>query len=177
MRKTLSAATLLAVLSAPTFAATMGNFNYDYFDARVGFDPLTYGGEASMSIHPNAHALGRIDSKFEGDYDAAAGIGFHAPINDWADLTGDALFHLVDAGDDDSEHRGVELTFGVRQWLGPQLEVHGEGGYQSIDDNEEWIGAAGARFYPTELFSIGMEYRLNQFYDDQLMATARFVMP
>ena len=32
-----------------------------------------------------------IDSEFEGDYDAAAGFGFHAPINNWADFTGEML--------------------------------------------------------------------------------------
>ena len=68
----------------------------------------------------------------------------------------------------------MEINVGVRQWLGPQLEVGGKGGYLSIDDNEEWIASAYARFHATELFSLGGEARFNEFYGDSMMFTARF---
>ena len=73
-----------------------------------------------------------------------------------------------------STDTGMELNLGVRQWLGPQLEVGGKLGYVSISDNEDWLGAAYARFHATELFSLGAEARFNEVYGDQIMFTTRF---
>ncbi|TOL07277.1 hypothetical protein CGI09_04880, partial [Vibrio parahaemolyticus] len=69
---------------------------------------------------------------------------------------------------------GMELNLGVRQWLGPQLEVGGKVGYVSIDNDDDWTGSAYARFHSTELFSLGAEARINDFYGDQIMFTTRF---
>lgn len=180
MRKTILAAALV-LASGQSFAqndpnspAVMSNFSYDYLEARIGASPVTFGAAMSKSIHPNAHIIGRIDSEFEGDYDAAAGFGFHAPINNWADFTGEMLMRLNDDGAARGTETGMELNLGIRQWLGPQLEVGGKGGYVSIDDNDDWIGSAYVRFHSTELFSIGGEARINDFYGDQLMFTTRF---
>jgi len=186
MRKTILAAALV-LASGQSFAqnepgspAVMSNFNYDYLEARIGASPVTFGAAMSKSIHPNAHVLGRIDSEFEGDYDAAAGFGFHAPINNWADFTGEMLVRLVDTGNesrfglDRGTETGMELNLGIRQWLGPQLEVGGKGSYISIDNNKKWAGSAYVRFHSTELFSLGAEARINDFYGDQLMFTTRF---
>ncbi len=67
---------------------------------------------------------------------------------------------------------GMEINVGVRQWLGPQLEVGGKGGYVSIDDSD-----GGQVLFTlvssTELFSLGAEARIND-SGDQLMFTARF---
>lgn len=101
MRKTLLAIGLMAV-SASSFAAdkdevtSMSNFNYDYAEARIGASPMTFGGGFSKSVHPNAHMVATIDSRFKGDFNLAAGFGFHAPVNNWADLTGEMLFRAVD---------------------------------------------------------------------------------
>ena len=151
----------------------MSNFSYDYMEARIGFDPVTFGGAFSKSIHPNAHAVVRIDSEFESDYNMGAGFGFHAPINNWADLTGEMLLRGVDKEGMDNE-LGMEINMGVRQWLGPQLEVGGKVGYVDIDDNDDIIGSVFARFHSTELFSLGLEAKINDFYDDQIMFTTRF---
>ena len=135
MRKTILTTALL-IASSPSFAevdpdspAVMSNFSYDYLEARIGASPVTFGAEMSRSIHPNAHAILRADSEFEGDYDTAAGFGFHAPINNWADFTGEMLLRLVDTGNE-ARHSykrgsstGMELNIGIRQWIGPQLEV------------------------------------------------------
>ena len=186
MRKTILAAALLLASGQslaqtdPNSPSVMSNFSYDYLEARIGASPVTFGAAASKSIHPNAHVIGRVDSEFEGDYDAAAGFGFHAPINNWADFTGEMLLRLVDTGDQARNgysrgtNTGMELNLGIRQWLGPQLEVGGKGGYVSIDDDDKWIGSAYARFHSTELFSLGAEARINDFYGDQLMFTTRF---
>ncbi|MCL9782747.1 hypothetical protein M9194_15030 [Vibrio sp. S4M6] len=185
MRKTIIAAALV-LASSSAFAvddpygsaATMSNFSYDYVDARIGVSPVTYGAAFSRSIHPNAHVIARVDSEFDGDYDAAGGLGFHAPINNWADLTGAMLFRMTDSGNTSNSLKGtdtgMELNLGVRQWLGPQLEVGGKAGYTSIDEKDDWIGSIYGRFHSTELFSIGVEARFNDFYGDQLMFTTRF---
>lgn len=180
MRNTILAAALL-LASGHSFAETdpnrpevMSNFSYDYVEARIGASPMTFGAAISKSVHSNAHVIGRFDSEFEGDFDSAAGFGFHAPINNWADLTGEMLFRIVDDGDSDTDS-GMELNLGVRQWLGPQLEVGGKAGYVSIDDDDSWTGSAYARFHSTELFSLGFEARINEpYYDDQFMFSARF---
>ena len=86
MRKTLLAAALLVASSHALAAndrnapATMSNFSYDYFEARIGASPVTFGAGFSKSIHPNAHVIARIDSEFESDFDSAAGFGFHSQI-------------------------------------------------------------------------------------------------
>ncbi|BBM64494.1 hypothetical protein VYA_15480 [Vibrio alfacsensis] len=180
MRKTLLAAALLMAsnhaLAADDYnsPATMSNFSYDYFEARIGASPVTFGAGFSKSIHPNAHIIARIDSEFDGDFDSAAGFGFHSPVNNWADLTGAMLMRVVQPSSSSSADVGMELNLGVRQWLGPQLEVGGKVGYVSIDNDDDWMGSAYARFHSTELFSLGAEARINDFYGDQLMFTTRF---
>ena len=179
MRKTIIAAALVLVsgqslaMSDPNSPTIMSNFSYDYVEARIGASPGTFGAGMSKSIHPNAHAVARFDSEFSGDFDTAAGVGFHAPINNWADLTGEILFRMIDS-DSISTETGMELNLGIRQWLGPQLEVGGKGGFVSIDDNEDWIASGYVRFHATELFSLGAEARMNEFYGDQLMFSTRF---
>ncbi|HDY8110551.1 TPA: hypothetical protein RQL07_001111 [Vibrio vulnificus] len=180
MRKTILAAALLIASSQvmakedPNSPATMSNFSYDYIEARIGASPMTFGAAYSKSVHPNAHIIARIDSEFESDFDAAAGFGFHSPINNWADLTGAMLMRVVEPAKASSADIGMELNLGIRQWLGPQLEVGGKVGYVSIDNDDDWIGSVYARFHSTELFSLSVEARINDFYDDQLMFTTRF---
>lgn len=164
--------------SSTTNAATMSNFNYDYVDARIGISPLTFGVGVSKSIHPNAHAILALDTEFESDYDLSGGLGFHAPMTNWADLTGEMLFKLVD--DDSGKYDndpGVEINMGARQWLGPQFEIAGKVGYYKINndrDTDDLYGVISGRFHATELFSIGIEGKLNYIYGDQLMITTRF---
>ncbi|HCE1919310.1 TPA: hypothetical protein NJ532_005098, partial [Vibrio parahaemolyticus] len=42
------------------------------------------------------------------------------------------------------------------------------------DNDDDWTGSAYARFHSTELFSLGAEARINDFYGDQIMFTTRF---
>ena len=177
MRKTIIATALLIASghslaqTDPSSPAVMSNFSYDYFEARIGISPVTFGGAISKTIHPNAHAIARVDSEFESDYDVAAGFGFHAPVNNWADFTGEMLFRIQDQGNTET---GIEVNLGVRQWLGPQLEVGGKVGYVSIDKEEDMVGSVHARFHSTELFSVGAEFRINDTYGEQGLLTARF---
>ncbi|WP_086984421.1 hypothetical protein [Vibrio aphrogenes] len=166
-----------AFAASDTSSTSMSNFNYDYVDARIGFSPLTFGAGVSKSIHPNAHAILSLDSEFDDDYDLSAGLGFHAPVNNWADITGSMLFKLVDDQHKFDNDTGMEVNLGVRQWLGPQFEIGGQVGYYKINnqvDTDEVYGAISGRFHATELFSIGLEGKLNYIYGDQLMVTTRF---
>lgn len=100
MRKTLLVTALLLASGHSLAAngntpATMSNFSYDYFEARIGASPVTFGAGVSKSIHPNAHVVARINSEFESDFDSAMGFGFHSPLNNWADLTGEMLMRVV----------------------------------------------------------------------------------
>lgn len=178
MRKTFLAAFI--VLASQQAVAnqdqhvTMSNFNYDYVEARIGASPLTFGAAFSKSIHPNAHFVTSIDSKFEGDFDITGGFGFHAPVNNWADITGEMLAHITDNGNHHKTDTGMEVNLGIRQWLGPQFEVGGEAGYLSVGNLDQWMGGVFGRFHSTELFSLGIEARFNHIYNDQFMFTARF---
>ncbi len=159
------------------FAGTMSNFKYDYFEARIGVSPLTYGVGVSQSIHPNAHIRAEIDTKFESDFDSTIALGFHAPLNDWADIYGEVGFKSVEKRgfyNGDVKY-GVEFNAGVRQWLGPQIEVSGEIGHLTIKDTDEFFGSISGRFHATELFSLGLQARFNEFYGDQFMFSARFI--
>lgn len=182
MRKSLILTGLL-LASGSTFAASdtssanMSNFNYDYIDARIGFSPMTFGAGISKSIHPNAHAILSLDSEFDSDYDLSAGLGFHAPVNNWADITGEMLFKLVDDRHKFDDDPGMEVNLGVRQWLGPQFEIGGKVGYYTINnerDTDSMFGVLSGRFHATELFSVGLEGKINYVYGDQIMVTARF---
>ncbi|OAN13678.1 hypothetical protein A3K86_13970 [Photobacterium jeanii] len=181
MRKTLIATGLVLATMASAHAETpatntMSNFSYDYAEARIGISPLTYGGGFSRSIHPNAHITGSIDTRFKSDWDANFGIGFHAPVNNWADITGEikALSVKNDRYNSSGGKFGVEVNLGVRQWLGPQLEVGGKIGHTTIDRDDKVIGSIMGRFHATELFSIGVEGKFNGLYGDQAIITTRF---
>lgn len=180
MRKILIASGLvLASVTAAQASAqpTMSNFSYDYAEARIGVSPLTYGAGFSTSIHPNAHVTGTIDTEFESDWDSSFGVGFHAPVNNWADITGELKARYAknkSSLKSSSGQFGVEVNLGVRQWLGPQLEVGGQIGHLNIDDYEKTIGNVYARFHATELFSIGVTGRFNEIYGDQMLVTTRF---
>ncbi|EOD77573.1 hypothetical protein RN22_15440 [Grimontia sp. AD028] len=183
MRKTKIAGILLAAATSAGFSAasaandtTMSNFSYDYFEARVGISPVTYGVGFSTSIHPNAHIRAEVDTEFESDFDTTAAIGFHAPVNNWADVYGElGLRTMKQRGkyNHDTEF-GVEVNLGLRQWLTPQLEVGAEIGHLSISDDDDIFGSVNARFHATELFSIGSQLRFNEAYGDQFMFTTRF---
>lgn len=183
MRKTKIAGIVLAAATSVVFSAasaandsTMSNFSYDYFEARVGISPVTYGVGFSTSIHPNAHIRAEVDTEFESDFDTTAAIGFHAPVNNWADIYGELGLRTMKQNgrfNNDTE-LGVEVNLGLRQWLSPQLEVGGEIGHVSIADDDDIFGSINARFHATELFSIGTQLRFNDAYGDQFMFTTRF---
>ncbi|WP_413110332.1 hypothetical protein [Thaumasiovibrio sp. DFM-14] len=180
MRKTLLATgLLLATSSVATLAhaqTAMSNFSYDYMEARIGISPVTYGAAISKSIHPNAHFIANIDSEFDRDLDLGVGVGFHAPVNNWADVHGELKARMhKDRSTSSSGDWGMEINLGVRQWLGPQLEVGGQIGHATIGGEDDTFGMVHSRFHATELFSLGVEGRFNYAYGDQILITTRFL--
>lgn len=180
MRQSLLALSLLLATPA-VFAqsqSNMSNFSYDYLEARVGFSPFTFGGAVSKSIHPNAHAIFELDSEFEDDYSFGAGLGFHAPINNYADVMGELVVRFAD----DDKHKydndaGVDFNIGLRQWMSPRIEVGGTVGYYTMNnkrDTDDVYGTVFGRFHATELFSLGLEAKINDFYGSQGMISTRF---
>lgn len=160
-----------------TSSIAQSNFSYDFVEARIGVAPTTYGASLVYSVHPNAHVLAEIDSEFESDFDSTLAIGFHAPVNDWADVHGHIGMHATKQPgrfNGDTE-LGVELLLGVRQWVSPQVELDAEIGHVSLDDDDQVFGNVAARFHATEMFSIGGEMRINNAaYDNQFMFTTRY---
>ncbi|MGL5292047.1 MAG: hypothetical protein ACRC9T_09005 [Vibrionaceae bacterium] len=153
------------------------NFSYDYFEARIGASPVTYGLGGSFSVHPNAHIRMRADSRFESDFDANLLFGFHTPINDWADIYGEFGMRAISNIDDylDGENKfAVEVLLGVRQWLGPQFELGAEVGHINFRHKNTVVGGVSGRFHATELFSLGLQGRINDVYGDNVMFSTRF---
>ena len=155
---------------------TQSNFSYDFAEARIGVAPVTYGAALVLSVHPNAHIRAEIDSEFDSDFDSTIAAGFHAPINDWADVYGELGMHSTkqrDRFNGDTEF-GVELLLGLRQWVSPQVELGAEIGHVSLDKEDDIFGSVAARFHATELFSLGGQMRFNDAYGNQFMFTTRF---
>ncbi|ATF09069.1 hypothetical protein [Candidatus Enterovibrio altilux] len=183
MHKTKIASILLAAASSAAFSAvtmanmgTMSNFSYDYFETRIGISPVTYGIGFSTAIHPNAHIRLEADSAFNNDFDTTAGIGFHAPANNWADVYGELCLRNLKARNrftGDTKF-GVEVNAGIRQWLSPQLEVGGELGHISINEENDIFGSVLVRFHATELFAISAQLRFNEAYNEQVIFSTRF---
>lgn len=81
MLKKTCLAGLVAIASLLPATASANNFNYNFLEVRTALSPESFGGEFSTFFTENSHFVGRADSRFEGDWDLAGGIGFNGPIN------------------------------------------------------------------------------------------------
>jgi len=147
------------------------NFNYNYFEFKVGSDPESLGGEYSLSLTDNFHAIAHLNSQFDHDGDLAAGIGFNGPVNDFIDIYGQALGHYVDYPkyDDESSEMLLELSVGLRLWIADKLEAEFRGG--TIDDHS--IFHAGVRFHSTDQLSLGAGFVNDGLWGPQFELNAR----
>ncbi|MGL5334680.1 MAG: hypothetical protein ACRC9R_00805 [Enterovibrio sp.] len=174
---TISLLSFAAVAQEDAKSLNSSNFSYDYFEARIGASPVTYGLGGSFSVHPNAHIRMRADSRFESDFDGSFLFGFHTPINDWADVYGEFGMRAISDVEDylgGENKMGVEVLLGVRQWLGPQFELGGEVGHINFRHKNSVIGGVSGRFHATELFSLGLHARINDVYGDHVIFSTRF---
>ncbi|WP_086775707.1 hypothetical protein [Vibrio coralliirubri] len=163
---------LLGLAALCSFSASANNFNYNTFELRMGTSPSTFGGEVTTMFTQNSHFVARIDSEFESDWDAAVGMGFNGPINQFADVTGQMLLHNIERNDDN--HIKTEINIGLRAWLMANVEVNARLGQLIDNDDTRSIVGIGARFHSTEQLSVGLDMRNNGTYGHQILMSARF---
>ncbi|GMM89098.1 hypothetical protein QTO05_18815 [Vibrio fortis] len=163
---------LIGLTTLCSFAASANNFNYNTFEIRMGASPSTFGGEFTTLFTQNAHFIGRVDTGFESDWDAAGGIGFNGPIGQFADIYGQMLLHNIERNDDNSFK--TEVNVGVKAWLMANIEVNARLGQLIDNDGTNSIVGFGARFHSTEQLSVGVDMRNNGTYGHQVLMSARF---
>ncbi|WP_432816161.1 hypothetical protein [Vibrio intestinalis] len=148
------------------------NFNYNYLEFRTAVDPTFTGVEFSGLLMENVHFVARADSQFSGDVDLAAGVGFNGPLNQFADVFGQALFHSTTFPDEMNRDRqnAAEINIGLRLWLADQIEATTRVG--RLDERS--IFHAGLRFHSTEQLSLSAETRNYGLYGPQISMSVRF---
>lgn len=170
MNKPVLFAAIASTLFAPV--ALSNNFSYNYLEFRTAVDPRFSGAEFSMQMLENVHFVARADSQFEGDADIAAGFGFNGPINQFADVFGQALVHNISYPDDEHKDRETvpEFNIGLRMWLTDQLEATTRVG--RLDESS--VFHAGVRFHSTSQLSLSAETRNYGLHGPQISMSVRF---
>jgi hypothetical protein len=138
----------------------------------MGTSPSTFGGEVTTMFTQNSHIIARIDSEFESDWDAAVGMGFNGPINQFADVTGQMLLHNIERNDNNDIK--TEINIGIKAWLMASVEVNARLGQLIDNDDTRSIVGVGARFHSTDQLSVGLDMRNNGTYGHQILMSARF---
>ncbi|MBW3698077.1 hypothetical protein EK599_20560 [Vibrio sp. T187] len=164
---------LIGLAALFSVSAQANNFNYNALEIRMGSSPSTFGGEFTTYFTENTHFIGRFDSGFSGDWDAAGGIGFNGPAGQFADIYGQMLLHNIkyESGDDDFR---TEINLGARAWLMEGIEVNIRVGQIMDNDKTNSIFGVGGRFHSTEQLSLGVDIRNNGTYGHQVLMSARF---
>ncbi|WP_162048120.1 hypothetical protein [Vibrio taketomensis] len=160
--------TLASSLLAPS--AFANNFSYNFLEFRTAVDPRISGAEFSVLAMENVHLIARVDSQFESDADAAVGVGFNGPINQFADVYGQALLHYIDYPNNSDSETLPEFNIGIRMWLADRFEVTGRVG--RLDESS--VFHAGVRFHSTQQLSLSAETRNNGIYGPQIAMSVRF---
>ncbi|EKO3556427.1 hypothetical protein P0F15_000879 [Vibrio metschnikovii] len=168
----LSSSLLLLLATLTSHAAFANNFNYNFFEIRTALNPESFGGEFNTYFTENSHLIGRVDSRFEGDWDAAVGMGFNGPINPFADIYGQMLVHSTRGSREEGNKNDmmIELNVGTRVWLTENLEGHLRIGRN--EDNSIFI--AGIRFHSTQQMALTAEVRNAGIWGPQIGMGVRF---
>ncbi|MBY7997975.1 hypothetical protein KW438_21435 [Vibrio fluvialis] len=172
MLKKTCLAGLVAIASVLPATASANNFNYNFLEVRTALSPESFGGEFSTFFTENSHFVGRADSRFEGDWDLAGGIGFNGPISQFADIYGQMLVHSVRSSKEEGKDTDtlMELNIGTRIWLTSQVEGHVRLGRNQ--DHSIFIG--GVRFHSTQQLSLNVELRNAGVWGPQISMGVRF---
>ncbi|WP_245621505.1 hypothetical protein [Enterovibrio calviensis] len=162
------------------FSASSMATNFNYTNLEIGFtgNPSGLGATGKLVFMDGAHFVVSGSSQFEGDWIASGGAGFHAPINGFVDVHGDARVYSVKFPEDDKHDFG-ELAYGVnvgvRAWILPQIEANVLVGQVAFDsDDTRSVVELGGRFHSTDMLSIGASYRANGLYKEQFYFNVRF---
>jgi hypothetical protein len=161
---------LCLLISSSAYA---NNFSYNYFEFRVGSSPQSLGGEYSLSITDNFHAVAHLDSQLDNDGDLAAGVGFNGPLNSFIDIYGQAVGHFIEYPEDEdkSSESLLELNLGLKMWLSENLESEIKAG--TIHDHS--IFDIGVRFHSTDQMSVGAGFVNNGIWGPQFEINVRAI--
>lgn len=167
---------LLSALAMTAGSAYANNFGYNSIDINIGGGPTSFGGAFSMQFMENAHFVAKAESKFDGDYDIAAGVGFNGPMGQFADLTGQMLLHNVkeDSGNILGEDILPEINIGTRIWFIEGIEMHGKIGQLLDGDESHTVWELGGRFHSTQQLVLGASILNGGVYGNQIRMQARF---
>lgn len=167
---------LLGLALLTPLSAQANNFGYNFFEARIGTSPGTFGAQGSAIFTENSHLVAKIDSEFDGDWDIAGGIGFNGPVNQFADIYGQILLHNIkdESSDKIGDSTMTEVNFGFRTWLLQQIEIGAQYGQLFDSDKSKDIGGVHMRFHSTDQMSVGVDIRFNGVYGGQMIMSARF---
>jgi hypothetical protein len=171
-----SRATLLTLAVATPALVQANNFNYNSFEVRLGANPGTVGTEFTTFLTENTHIIARADSRFEGDWDIAGGLGFNGPIGQFADIYGQLLIHNVKTKDNemfDSQFMS-EFNIGSRVWLLENIEGIGQVGMLNRRNDTVFIWSVGARFHSTDALSLGADIKDGGIYGTQVQMSVEF---
>lgn len=167
---------LLLAAALTSSNAIANNFPYNFFEIRVGTSPGTSGVQVNQQFTENSHIIGKIDTRFEGDWDISGGMGFNGPANEFADIYGQLLLHNVK--DKSSDKLGdemlTEINLGFRVWLMQQMELGAQYGQLFSSNVQKDVGSVHFRFHSTDQLSVGAEAKFGGVYGGQMMMTARF---
>ena len=175
LRKARSAAFLSALIFS-TGSAYANNFNYNSYHFAVGGGPTTFGAGMTMRFMENAHFVAEADSKFEGDYDIAAGVGFNGPLGQFADMTGQMLIHNIKEDSEKVLGEDVlpEVNLGGRIWFMDGIELHGKLGKLLDGDDSHTVWEIGGRFHSTQQLVLGASLMNGGVYGNQFVMRASF---
>ncbi|MGR5347581.1 hypothetical protein [Vibrio mediterranei] len=149
---------------------SLSNFSYNYIGVNVGLSEKQISVRGSKTIHSNAHVSMDAETDMDDNYSLAVGLNFHAPITDWADITGG--IKAVHKETDDSNF-GWGFEIGYRQWLSTQLEVGGSLEWDYLDSSTVG-GKVHANFHATKAFSFGATLGFEEIAGNLLMFTTRY---
>lgn len=167
---------LLGLALLTPLSAQANNFSYNFFEARIGTSPGTFGAQGSTIFTENSHFVAKIDTEFDGDWDIAGGIGFNGPVNQFADIYGQILLHNIkdESSDKIGDTTMTEVNFGFRTWLLQKIEIGAQYGQLFDNDDAKDIGGIHVRFHSTDQMSVGLDVRFNGVYGGQMIMSARF---
>ncbi|NVK72424.1 hypothetical protein C0J08_07550 [Marinomonas sp. CT5] len=162
---------LLAGLAATTIALSTGaqaaTFTYlDYGFGKIDPDNSNPSNDDYSSLS-GAFELGNgpfiaAESTEYGDLDVTAiGAGIYAPVGRASNLFG--TLQLVKADYGNNDETGYRFTAGLRSSLADRLEFEGKFKYDDVFRETDSSFALALRYYMTKNFSIGANYDVAQF--------------
>ncbi|CZF84298.1 hypothetical protein [Grimontia marina] len=163
---------IVTAMALTSSAAMATNFNYTNLEIGFTSNPSGLAGTGRLAFMDGAHFIVNASSQFEGDWVVSGGAGFHAPINGFVDVHGDARIYSVKFPEDD-KHDWGELAYGVnvgvKAWVLPQIEANLLVGQVAFDsDDTRSVVELGGRFHSTDILSLGATYRANGLYKEQV---------